>query len=372
MRLLLSVVDSLPSTSSQLRYTMLSYKSHTSILFLKVTVFYICSDGSTLQSFVDYLTSHRGWTSKESLFTSGGKLVAVYINKLPSSTLECFEKMVSAMVQCTSILQEDPSSRPAASYLVHICRSILMKSNSSFDVSQSLPAEITRMIASERDDCSQILSWHEIVARICTSALSNSLAVALEFSVLCEDSPTIWKNAVCTMFWKQRLWNLFHSRLEALVDVGPQFSLALLSLLMRMPNLVINDCKSLVCLLCIQTIAFSSDRGKQDDCVVSSLRYLAIELLELHFMVLSDMLVSHLTTLAPACVAIAQNAESGRDRRRSLNLLLLICSAYPFHRLYPVQSQVVRGLLEVLNDRKRAVRMLAAKARNEWSVIEKP
>ena len=42
----------------------------------------------------------------------------------------------------------------------------------------------------------------------------------------------------------------------------------------------------------------------------------------------------------------------------------------PYSVLFPHKKKVVKGLMPVLNDKKRAVRMLAAKARNMWTTMK--
>ena len=202
------------------------------------------------------------------------------------------------------------------------------------------------------------------------SCLGQYPVVALDMAALTDDTQGLWENCLCSLFWRQRLWSQLSTILETKLQTGPHFQLAILSLLVNMPAVVIHDNRSVLCSLSVQSIASGKD-GREDE-VIKSVRGLAVELLEQHFSVLSESLAGHISTIAPACVRLAQTAAPGRDRQRALSLLLLLCSTYPYHKLYPVQSEVVRGLLEVLDDRKRAVRMLAAKVRNEWSVLEKP
>jgi hypothetical protein len=73
-------------------------------------------------------------------------------------------------------------------------------------------------------------------------------------------------------------------------------------------------------------------------------------------------LSSQLTTLAPLLVMVAQQA-SPATRHLALEVLLAL-SVCPYPQLHPVRQVVIRGLARVCDDRKRAVRMLAAKVRN--------
>jgi len=254
------------------------------------------------------------------------------------------------------------SCRSMATYLIHLCRAVLMKGNIVITNLSSLPA--VHIVGSS-------VTWHDFASKVLFSCLELYPLVALEMPGLTSDTQSLWQNSVSSLFWKQRIWTQLSASLETKLKAGPHFQLALLSLLVDMSGVVISDNKPFICSLCVQSVSAAVD-GRRDDEITTSVRGLAVELLERHFSVLSESIAAHLTSIAPACVHLALTAESARDRQRSLSLLLSMCTTYPFHKLYPVQSEVVRGLLEVLNDRKRAVRILAAKTRNEWSVLEKP
>lgn len=66
---------------------------------------------------------------------------------------------------------------------------------------------------------------------------------------------------------------------------------------------------------------------------------------------------------------IALVETTARCRLLSLKCLLKI-RAYPYPKIHPLKPIVVKGLGKIIDDRKRVVRILAAKVRNEWLVIE--
>jgi hypothetical protein len=50
---------------------------------------------------------------------------------------------------------------------------------------------------------------------------------------------------------------------------------------------------------------------------------------------------------------------------------LLELTRLPYAKLHPYRSQVSRGLLAPLDDRKRLVRQTAVRVRNEWMVMDR-
>jgi DNA repair/transcription protein MET18/MMS19 len=85
---------------------------------------------------------------------------------------------------------------------------------------------------------------------------------------------------------------------------------------------------------------------------------------------------SHIHTLVPVLVQLARaspDAGAGSRVPAFLRAAAVDClrgfTALPYHRLHPVRPEVVKGLLPVLDDPKRAVRRLAAACRNEWMTL---
>ena len=60
-----------------------------------------------------------------------------------------------------------------------------------------------------------------------------------------------------------------------------------------------------------------------------------------------------------------------KARLRVLSLQsLLELTRLPYAKLHPFRAQVARGLLAPLDDRKRIVRQMAVKVRNEWMMMD--
>jgi len=49
---------------------------------------------------------------------------------------------------------------------------------------------------------------------------------------------------------------------------------------------------------------------------------------------------------------------------------LTITEHVPYTRLYPFKTLVSKGLQKTLDDRKKAVRVLAGRVRNKWIVMK--
>ena len=84
---------------------------------------------------------------------------------------------------------------------------------------------------------------------------------------------------------------------------------------------------------------------------------------------MKEKMKNHINTIAPACVAMAQKGPAAKLRCMALECLLKMCELYPYHKLYPVKKIILKGLQNVVDDKKRAIRILAAKVRNEYSVL---
>ena len=85
---------------------------------------------------------------------------------------------------------------------------------------------------------------------------------------------------------------------------------------------------------------------------------------------------SHIPTVVPLLILIAQKDELARVRVQALQVLLAMVATdvagklvLPYSRLYPLRKFLIKGLTQVIDDKKRAVRKLAARVRNEWSVV---
>ncbi len=76
------------------------------------------------------------------------------------------------------------------------------------------------------------------------------------------------------------------------------------------------------------------------------------------------------TKLVPNLIVLAQCTQA-KARGEALRCLIKIAQGeMSYSRLFPMKLQVIRGLRCVLDDRKRAVRLLAARTINSWELLE--
>ena len=65
---------------------------------------------------------------------------------------------------------------------------------------------------------------------------------------------------------------------------------------------------------------------------------------------------------------ISQLDAAARSRSIALKCLLKIRN-FPYPKIHPYKNKVVKGVGKVTDDRKRAIRLLAARVRNEWLIL---
>jgi hypothetical protein len=73
-----------------------------------------------------------------------------------------------------------------------------------------------------------------------------------------------------------------------------------------------------------------------------------------------------------ATCIVMQSAQQGPSaaQRFSAAEALLSMAQLEYPRLHPYKKLVIKGLSAALDDRKAAVRYMAAKARNKWMVLK--
>jgi DNA repair/transcription protein MET18/MMS19 len=76
----------------------------------------------------------------------------------------------------------------------------------------------------------------------------------------------------------------------------------------------------------------------------------------------------HAQAVTPQLLRLATGSRSSAVRLGALRCLLEFAEL-PFHRAFPLQGPIVRGLKPALDDPKRLVRRFAQKCRNEWIVL---
>ena len=138
------------------------------------------------------------------------------------------------------------------------------------------------------------------------------------------------------------------------------------SIIQNMPNGIIENNTNVICTLCVRAFSTSTDN-------IELRKYLQAIAIENIYKFIGDALneniKNHINTIAPACVDIAQNDPIAKMRCMALECLLQMSRLYPYHKLFPVKKVILKGLQKVVDDKKRAIRILAAKVRNEYSVL---
>jgi hypothetical protein len=81
---------------------------------------------------------------------------------------------------------------------------------------------------------------------------------------------------------------------------------------------------------------------------------------------------THLHSLVPVLVRLSRH-DTGTSSRPLARCAAIDClrgfTALPYHRLHPVRAAVVAGLINALDDPRRAVRRRAAAARSDWITL---
>jgi len=78
---------------------------------------------------------------------------------------------------------------------------------------------------------------------------------------------------------------------------------------------------------------------------------------------------NHLGTLIPRLLDMSRNENSPLNLRKSSITCLSVLTRLPYIQLHPYKQQVLRELKKPLDDKKRDVRKVAVRTRNEWFTI---
>jgi hypothetical protein len=220
--------------------------------------------------------------------------------------------------------------------------------------------------------------------------------------VLIKDDTLLWKEKTTdqTLFWRQKVWNNLFKELKQLVESNTTsennknnnknnnneflYFLMMNKLIFYSPHVIVDENIAYVCGNLIRSISFnlnshpnpeSTKEINTSDLFTSlhqELKSYTIDILYKYSSILKDKLMPHLSSICSTCISIAQSSPqltSTKIRYQSLMYLLEICTLYPYYQLFPVKGEVMRGLASIVDDKKRAIRILAAKLRNAWSVI---
>ncbi|KAF0688164.1 Aste57867_20197 [Aphanomyces stellatus] len=80
------------------------------------------------------------------------------------------------------------------------------------------------------------------------------------------------------------------------------------------------------------------------------------------------MVQAYFSTLFPGLLWQCQHSPSAKDRMAALECVGSLAST-KYELIHPYKESVIKSLLGPLDDRKRVVRQLAAKIRNQWSIL---
>ena len=309
-------------------------------------------------------------------------IIALYINKASWQLADIIAK--AALESCISSMAKhfDQSDLllVLCKYLILISRSILMRADSSI---QSLPPTACDLIDSTGESRSiHLKKWHESIIAILLQSMTSCVfrnEIAMTSITLTSDMDSIFVPTKCntTILWKQKLWTTLFLGLEEKLketdkesnandnDVG-HLLLIMNGFIQNMPDGIVANNKDTICTLCVR--AFS--RSSVNEELNKFLQAIAIEnVYKFIGDILKEKMKNHINTIAPACVAMAQKGPAAKLRCMALECLLKMCELYPYHKLYPVKKIILKGLQNVVDDKKRAIRILAAKVRNEYSVL---
>jgi hypothetical protein len=183
--------------------------------------------------------------------------------------------------------------------------------------------------------------------------------------------------------WKQQFWMNWYSRLLTAAKLSNQACLiALWSIASQLPvNIILSNSSGMDSLidpefyrLLLESLS-SSYRAlltQQNDisphlAVLGHQSLLTMEHLLCHD---ASIILAELATILPIFLKVAQYDNQAMNRQLALKCVSYLVSL-PYPALYPLRKEVIRALGRVIDDKKRAIRMFAAKIRNQWITMEK-
>ena len=313
------------------------------------------------------------------LFESYVELTTLFINKAAGSVSTRLTTLTAETCLCLLNLKAgalgDHLCSVCSKFLIWLCRGVFMRPNTLLD---HFPQTIRRHLEIDVSRIESITSWHDVMTAILLQSITKSEYrdyVAIKSIQLVTDTNSIWRKSNMTVLWKQKLWSSLFKEIQREMKLTDESSdhlnnvstllLTMCSIINCMPPTIISANSSTICSVSVRALTSSSDNSS----VTTKLKALAIENLCKFSECLKEKIVSHLTAVGPACVSIALTESIAKSRRLALEYLLDICTSYPYHQIFPIKKLVIKGLQLALDDKKRAVRLLAAKVRNEWCVV---
>jgi len=203
------------------------------------------------------------------------------------------------------------------------------------------------------------------------------LAIVSSLPVVCAEQQSGWHPGTPAFLWRQRLWQRIFPALQALPPATAaadktfriRYLLAICGLAAHMPFALIAEHVELIATSAVDALVkLTADYNAEleSECNASCLSQC---LQTLHLVAGCDLsiIADHLNTTVHFLLMLAQNSPRAKNRALALSCLQ-DAGMLPYSRLHPLRSTVVRGLAKIFNDKKRAVRKLAADTREMWSV----
>ena len=167
-----------------------------------------------------------------------------------------------------------------------------------------------------------------------------------------------WSHATVGLLYKQRLWSQL---LPALTRVNtPRHVSALVLSLPHVPAPLLSSSLSSVLPRVVSALSSHDTCLPALTCLDNMMRSHS-----------PDLISSYLTEIVHHCLDTCQHSGDVRTRILSLSVLST-CSSLQDSTTVQLSSRVTRDLRTVLADRKRLVRMEAARTRNKWFLVTQP
>ena len=80
-----------------------------------------------------------------------------------------------------------------------------------------------------------------------------------------------------------------------------------------------------------------------------------------------SIMVAQLSSIIPNLVTVTKEAYAGNARKSSLETLTILAQILPYQTIHPYRQTVLKASVSACDDRKRAVRFVAASCRDAWS-----
>ncbi|OWZ17052.1 MMS19 nucleotide excision repair protein [Phytophthora megakarya] len=193
------------------------------------------------------------------------------------------------------------------------------------------------------------------------------MEVAKTFKLLVSEYPDVLNRkcgAFITFLYRQRMFDLvFPVLLEYIrVHIGQDISVAALvafaQVIAHSPKAIYMPHLAQIFPLMVQ--ALNTDDHELGSAAIQTFKPLLMESVETAKPFLKDVF--------PGLLKQAQFGSGARDRYAALECLAKLATI-PYELVHPYKDTVLRKLLLVLDDRKRLVRHMAVRVRNQWSIL---